>query len=266
MKITMLGTGNALATECFNTCFILSSESGNFMTDSGGGNAILHQIKHAGFTLNDIHDIFITHSHIDHLLGLIWVIRIAAQMMNRGNYAGDINIYSHDDVIPLIYDMAGKLLLPYQYEFIGKRIHLHTVKHNDTRNIIGHDVKFFDIHSERTKQFGFVMSYDGGKRFVYTGDEPCKNSSYDYVLGCDWLMHESFCLHSQAEIFRPYEKHHSTVMDACEVAQKLRVKNLILTHTEDSDLERRKEKYTLEGRKYFGGNIFIPDDLETLTL
>ncbi|MBR0257885.1 MAG: MBL fold metallo-hydrolase [Synergistaceae bacterium] len=266
MKLTMLGTGNALATECFNTCFILSSEAGNLMTDSGGGNMILHQLKHSGFTLNDIHDIFITHSHIDHLLGLIWVIRIAAQMMNRGDYAGDMNIYSHDDVIPLTYDMAGKLLLPYQYEFIGKRIHLHTMRHNDTLRVIGHDMTFFDIRSERTKQFGFVMDYGEGKRFAYTGDEPCKPSSYDYVRGCEWLMHEAFCLHSQAEIFRPYEKHHSTVKDACETAQKLGVQNLILTHTEDSDLERRKVNYSLEGRNYFGGNIFIPYDLEVMTL
>ena len=79
-------------------------------------------------------------------------------------------------------------------------------------------------------------------------------------------MHEAFCLHSQAEIFRPYEKHHSTVKDACETAQKLGVQNLILTHTEDSDLERRKVNYSLEGRNYFGGNIFIPYDLEVMTL
>ena len=28
MKLTMLGTGNALVTECYNTCFVLSDEYG----------------------------------------------------------------------------------------------------------------------------------------------------------------------------------------------------------------------------------------------
>ena len=186
-------------------------------------------------------------------------------MMNKSTFNGDINIYSHDDVIPLIDDLAGKLLLPYQYGFIGKRIHLITVSHDDTADIIGHEVRFFDIMSPRTKQFGFVMTYDG-KRLVFCGDEPCRKSSRSYAESCDWLTHEAFCLYSEAERFSPYEKNHSTVKDACETAQSLNAKNLILYHTEDSDLPHRKERYTAEAKQYFNGNIFVPDDLETIDL
>ena len=103
-------------------------------------------------------------------------------------------------------------------------------------------------------------------RLVFCGDEPCHNECESYVSGCEWLMHEAFCLYSEAEKFAPYEKHHSTVKDACELAQRLGVKNIILYHTEDSDLAHRKERYTAEGRKYFGGNIFVPDDLENIAL
>lgn len=53
-------------------------------------------------------------------------------------------------------------------------------------------------------------------------------------------MHEAFCLSSQADIFNPYEKHHSTVKDAAELAQRLNVKNLILYHTEDENILNRK--------------------------
>lgn len=49
MKLTMLGTGNALVTECYNTCFVLEENEKYFMVDGGGGSAILHQLKHAGF-------------------------------------------------------------------------------------------------------------------------------------------------------------------------------------------------------------------------
>lgn len=49
MKITMLGTGNALVTECYNTCFVISDGDKNFLVDGGGGSAILKQLKHAGF-------------------------------------------------------------------------------------------------------------------------------------------------------------------------------------------------------------------------
>ena len=263
MKIIMLGTGNALVTECYNTCFILSDEDSNLLVDGGGGSTILRQIKHAGFSLNDIHDVFITHSHIDHILGIIWVIRIIAQLMNRNDYHGDLNIYSHDEVIALLYELTRKLLLPYQFGFIDSRIHMNIINHEETRNIIGHDIKFFDVHSERTKQFGFTFT---NHKLTFCGDEPCHESSERYVLGCEWLIHEAFCLHSQAERFRPYEKHHSTVKDSCELAERLNVKNLILCHTEDDNILERSKLYTDEGRKYFSGNIFIPDDLEELML
>lgn len=77
-------------------------------------------------------------------------------------------------------------------------------------------------------------------------------------------MHEAFCLYEQADIFDPYTKHHSTVKDACELAQKLGVKNLLLYHTEDRNIRNRKALYEKEGRRYYDGNLFVPDDLETI--
>ena len=266
MNITMLGTGNALVTECYNTCFILSENKNNFLVDTGGGNNVIHQIKHAGFALDDIHDIFITHSHIDHLLGLIWIIRISAQQMNKNIFSGDINIYSHDEVINLLYELVNKLLLPYQAAFVGKRIHLITIHDGENKNITGKNFTFFNINSERTKQFGFKMIYGQDKSLTCCGDEPCHESGEHYVQNSTWLLHEAFCLYSQCEKFRPYEKYHSTVKDAAQLAQRLGVKNLLLYHTEDENLINRKFLYTSEAQKCFNGNIYVPDDLETLTL
>ena len=87
-----------------------------------------------------------------------------------------------------------------------------------------------------------------------------------YAAGSKWMMHEAFCLHSQAELYKPYEKNHSTVMDSCRLAEELKVRNLILYHTEDDNLAHRKELYTAEGKKYYSGNLLVPDDLETIEL
>ena len=46
--ITMLGTGNAHATRCYNTCFTLHGEKGVLLVDAGGGNGILTQLEKAG--------------------------------------------------------------------------------------------------------------------------------------------------------------------------------------------------------------------------
>ena len=68
------------------------------------------------------------------------------------------------------------------------------------------------------------------------------------------------------EIFHPYEKHHSTALDAGRLAQQLHVKNLVLYHTEDTCLSERKESYTKEAARCFDGNIFVPLDLERIRL
>ena len=58
MKLTILGTGNATVTECYNTCFVISDNDCHFMVDGGGGNTILHQLKAAGLNWMDMRDNF----------------------------------------------------------------------------------------------------------------------------------------------------------------------------------------------------------------
>lgn len=125
MKLTMLGTGNALVTECYNTCFVLEEEDKKyFMVDGGGGNTILRQLKYAGIDWKDIREIFITHKHVDHLMGIIWMIRVYCQSMNRGLFDEEVTIYGHDEVIDLINEMAQKLLSKKDSRWIGQRLHL----------------------------------------------------------------------------------------------------------------------------------------------
>ena len=87
------------------------------------------------------------------------------------------------------------------------------------------------------------------------------------IASISWcVLHEAFCLYNQADIFHPYEKYHSTVKDACQFAEKLKVKNVVLYHSEDQNIENRKELYTKEGKAYFSGKIYVPNDLETIEL
>lgn len=266
MKLTMLGTGNALVTECYNTCFIIEDNGKLFMVDGGGGNTILHQIKYAGYDWMDIRHIFVTHKHIDHIMGIIWMVRMICQFMKHGEYKGDAYIYSHRDILELIRDMSGKLLQKKQVDLIDKRLHLIEVSDGETLDIIGHEVTFFDIQSTKAKQYGFRMDIGDGKVLTCCGDEPLNAPLEKYAVGSDWMLHEAFCLYSQADIFDPYEKHHSTVKDACELAERLGIKNLLLYHTEDRNYARRKELYANEGSQYYHGSLWIPNDLESIEL
>ena len=266
MKLTILGTGNAKVTKCYNTCFALNEGKEYFLVDGGGGNIILRQLDMAGIDWKDIKTIFVTHKHIDHLLGIIWMLRMYCQGMARGQFDKEVTIYAHDEVIGLLTQMADMLLTKKETTFIGEKVHLETVTDGEEKIILGHKVTFFDILSTKAKQYGFCMEYGEGKKLTCCGDEPYNECEYQYAVDSTWLLHEAFCLFSQADKFKPYEKHHSTVKDACELAQKLHVKNLILYHTEDKNIERRKELYTQEGSRYYTGNLLIPDDLKTMEL
>ena len=262
MKLTILGTGNAAVTECYNTCFVLSENDGYFMVDGGGGNGILHQLKHAAIDWKQIRTIFVTHKHLDHIMGIVWMIRMICQNISRGQYEGDAVIHAHEEVIGLLRSMAENLLQKKEAAFLDKRLHLVTVQDGESKEILGKKVTFFDIHSTKAKQFGFSMELSGGKKLTCCGDEPYNECEEKYARNSTWLFHEAFCLYSQADIFNPYEKHHSTVKDACELAESLGVENLLLYHAEDRNITERKKLYLEEGRQYYSGNLYVPEDLE----
>ena len=86
MNITMLGTGNAMVTECYNTCFVLEDGDKHLLVDGGGGNTLLRQLKQAGFDWKDMREIFVTHKHVDHIMGVVWMIRMICQNMKQKPY------------------------------------------------------------------------------------------------------------------------------------------------------------------------------------
>ena len=47
MKLTILGTGNAMVTKCYNTCFAIEQNDEYFLVDGGGGNQIISQLEKA---------------------------------------------------------------------------------------------------------------------------------------------------------------------------------------------------------------------------
>jgi len=153
MKLTILGTGHAMVTECYNTCFVLSDGSRHFLVD-GGGNGLIRQLRRADIRPKDIGDIFVTHRHTDHIMGILWMLREFSHAGPPGAPKREVNTYSHGEVITILKTMA----------------------------------------------------------------------------------------------------------------ERLNVEKLILYHTEDQSIADRKRLYTEEGRRYFSGSLYVPDDLEVIDI
>lgn len=266
-ELVMLGTGSALVTHCFNTCFAVKlSEDKYFLTDAGGGNGILRQFELAQLDWNKLRYMFVTHGHTDHVLGVIWVIRKIAELMNQGKYTGKFHIYCHDVVKNMLRVMTELTLKKKDLARVGQDILLNELTDGDSVEFAALRLTAFDICSPKAKQFGYELKFADGLRLCCLGDEPYNEHAEPYAKGADWLLSEAFCKYEDRDIFKPYEKNHSTCKEAGEIAAALQVKNLVLYHTEDKTLPRRKVEYTAEARKYYDGNIFVPDDLEVIAL
>ena len=268
-QITMLGTGNATVSQIYNTCFLLKTSSTLLLVDAGGGNGILSQLKKANVQISDIHHLFVTHAHTDHVLGVIWVIRMVAQCKG---YEGLLHVYGNDKVMKVIKTIIGMILAKKQLAKVAERVVFHQLEDGDCFEVGDMKLECFDIQSTKEKQFGFraelPSSDESGKPLVLAclGDEPYNELNRRYIVGADWMMCEAFCLYADRDTFKPYEKCHSTALDAGKLAEELGVKNLILYHTEEKTLANRKENYTREAAENFKGRIFVPDDLEVIEL
>ena len=183
----MLGTGNALVTRCYNTCFVMDNGRDKLLVDAGGGNGVLSQLERAGIDGGEIHHIYVTHAHTDHILGVIWMVRVFIQRYLAGKYNGELHVWSHAKVIHILRFNLGNMLTSKQFAEIGHCVFFHEVSEKDEIDCGSFHLRVFDILSTKEKQFGFATTVEG-RRIVCLGDEPYNEANEALVAGADWLL------------------------------------------------------------------------------
>ena len=99
------------------------------------GHMNLDKITEAGVSLNDIQTIFVTHKHMDHLFGILWVMRMICQKMTKGVITHDVTLYAHDELITLLRDLTKTLLPGKHARFLDEKLHLIEVKDGEKKEI-----------------------------------------------------------------------------------------------------------------------------------
>ena len=266
LTLRFLGTSASRPTVERNVSSLAVVREGEtLMFDCGEGTQRQMMRYGISFALSDI---FFTHMHADHMLGVIGLFRTLALQgrtepmrlwgpsgsqtilrqaidLGRGKepFEVEINEIVPDTPIP----RKGYSILPY------------SVDHND-RLAVGYalieDIRLGRFNPDRARELGIpegpawgklhkgepATLDDGrvvrpedlvgpsrpGRRVVFTGDSRPAQGTIQVAEGADLLVHEA--TFADDEQPRAMETGHSTAREAAEVAAKAGVKRLILTH------------------------------------
>ena len=294
IRVTFLGTAAARPTVGRNVSALVMQREGELLLFDCGEGTQRQMMRYAtGFALNDI---FFTHMHADHFLGLtgllrtmglqgreepvrIWAPQGGARVLNAAVGLGV-------DRIPFpveIQELAPGDAVPRQeYRIVAFRPDhgVHALGY-----ALAEDERRGRFHPERARELGVPegplfgklhrgesVEVDGrtispedivgpprpGRLVVYTGDtRPCKRTA-EIARGADMLIHEA--TFTADEVERARATGHSTAREAAQVAKRAEVRSLVLTHLSAryADDPRPVER---EARKVFPGAIVAYDGL-----
>jgi ribonuclease Z len=266
LDVVFLGTAASMPTAQRSPAALLVRRgSERLLFDCGEGTQ--RQLQRSAIGLPDLQEIFLTHYHADHFLGLPGMLKTFAL---RGRDETPLTVYGPEGLGELFHSLrpfVGRL--PYPLSLVelepGKRVERggyviepFAVEHGLAA--VGYAV----VEEQRPGEFDVAASdrlgvpagpergrlqsgeevtlADGrvvtpaevlgeprpGRKIVITGDTAPSAAVVQAAHGADLLVHEASFLGEEAE--RAEETMHSTAVEAAEVARLAQVRLLALTH------------------------------------
>ncbi len=266
LELIFLGTGGSWPTVKRNVTSIAIKRAGEILLfDCGEGTQ--RQFQKSNLSYMQISNIFITHFHGDHFLGLPGLI----QTMQLNDRKQPLHIYGPKGMITLT-----KRLLTLGFFNPSYEINAHDVLAGEQLEFDGYSIETIAVdHGVSSLAYALVESYrpgrfnkpkalelgvpEGplfsrlqkgtaiqlengsiitpamvlgpkrpGRKIVYSGDtRPC-SQMITFAKNADVLIHEATFTSELTDIAGSYG--HSTARQAAEIAQQAKVKNLYCTH------------------------------------
>ena len=264
-------------------------DGGTILVDCGEG--AFQQLRRAGFDPKQVHELFITHHHFDHI-GSLFACLGLNMMMHRDK---PMNIYGPPGTSEILehliaacdipqatgYGVPGQTL-PHPPDFIVSR----DIQPGDVFDIDGTRISCCEnTHYRSEDQFGNKGPVSLSYRFdmpdrsmVFTGDTgPCR-ALEDLAKGADLLVGELFDAdivmnHLRArnpdmsdkalqQMSQHFTEHHLTPEDLGELASRAGVKQLVAVHIPFHTKSAGEDaKYVKRISAKFSGSVTISEDL-----
>lgn len=296
-ELTVLGTASQVPTRRRNhNGYVLRWDDEVILFDPGEGSQ--RQMLHTGISATDLTRICVTHFHGDHCLGLPGMIQRLS--LDRVPHAvpvhfpaGGAEFFTHlryassfhetADVRPEPVDTDGQRITTRAGILQARRLH-HPIETYGYRLIEPDDRRMLP---ERLQAYGITgpavgkliraghLDLDGrrvpvdevsaprpGQRFAFVMDTGLCDGVYALAEDADLLVIESTFLNCDAALAA--EVGHLTAGQAARVAAESGVRRLVLTHFSQryADLER----FEVEAREHFDGDLVIAEDLATVAV
>ncbi|MEX2584712.1 MAG: ribonuclease Z [Gemmatimonadota bacterium] len=294
MRVTFLGTAASRPTVNRNVSSVVVQREGELlMFDCGEGTQRQMMRFGTGFSVDDV---FFSHLHADHFLGIIGLLRTMGLQgresairlwVPEGSQAiMDASVNLGIDRVAFPVELNG--LSPGQSIDRGEYEILPYASHHGGRSLgyaIREKTRLGRFNPDRARELGIpegpmwgklhrgepvevhgttVEAADvvghprPGRKLVYTGDtRPC-DETVSIAEAADLLIHES--TFAQDEVDRARQTGHSTAREAARVAKQAAAARLVLTHFSPryADDSRRLER---EARKVFPSTTAAYDGL-----
>ena len=298
MRVTFLGTGGAVPTTERNPSAVLVNREGDrLLFDVAEGTQRQMMRFGTGFTVSEI---FVTHLHGDHVLGLPGLV----QTWDFNDREDPLSIYApsgtEEEIDALVRTAGNQPSFP---------IHVYGVEPGDVAvrrndyevrtfptdhdtNAIGYALveddrkgrfdrekaeelgvpvgpKFSQLHEGNAVELedGTVVESEQvvgdprpGRTLVYTGDTRLTDRIAAVAERADLLIHDATFADDRAD--RAAETGHSTARQAAELASEAGAVRLALVHI-SSRYAGDVSAHLAEARAAFDGEVFVPDDGET---
>jgi ribonuclease Z len=295
LSLTFLGTGASVPTLDRNVAGLAVQREGEVLLfDCGEGNQRQMMRYGVGFTFKEI---FFTHYHADHLLGVTGLLRTmglqdrtapvtlygpkGAQRVLRA--AVELGIERNKFPIEIVEIKAGDRLHRDEYDIVV----FETQHRADTVGFaLAEHTRLGRFNPERARELGIpegplwgqlhrgkpVQLPDGrtvepadlvgqprpGRTLVYTGDTRPHIPVIEAARGADLLVHEA--TFGGDELERAMETGHSTAAEAARVALEAGVRQLVLTHI-SSRYNRDASELLAEARAVFPASTIARDGM-----
>jgi len=272
IKITILGSGTPRVNiDRFSQSILVEHKKDKFLFDAGRG--ALLRLNQSHILPNEIHNIFFTHLHSDHILGFADIL-MTGWVYHRKS---PLNIYGPigtkhfvDNTLKAFNeDIIVRSKAPERLDKKNLRSNITIIEDGYKINKNGLTIEAFSVkHEPFTHAFGFKI-FNDKYCMIISGDTTYTENVIRKAKNCDLLIHE--IAHASEHTLKKFPKakgvisYHTDIRQLSQIVNKVKPRLTVLNHV--LSLDGSSDDEILKNlKKYTSHDVLIAKDLMTIDL